>query len=466
MESVRARVILLTRANLVAVGMLPMNLTLWTYVSNRDLHVLYIDGASAALTVTGVLDSQEVLLARRGGVYSGRGWMDDPARLHALCAWGKDKGVEGFIRMNSGFELMWCDFTLGLDHVSTLNITTPGTTKQELGWLPIDPHCRGTPDRLLAEHENPSFYQDIRSSLADIRPFNVSPLALAGRFEWLRAAVRRHFVPQPNVRLISSGMVTFYDPALSSLGPAREEVPMYSHRVWNNISEADAGAVVDQVEEVLRRPDLWAQDDISWSSIADQVVENWGDRIVQINYTLHNPMLNASTTVRHVQLLAYTLLNPYLDTTALPHTNTSNPALWLPQAISRCVGSQTLFVKDDQLTSTERLLKSSIETVLGRLCHYAGDVLAASFETKPEDQLVATWTEATMGLMDWLDWPTWVRCQPECDLDVSVHNSASGYSLTSVQAVCAVAAWPILRPVISDRGPLPRCVSFEELTHF
>jgi hypothetical protein len=243
-------------------------------------------------------------------------------------------------------------------------------------------------------------------------------------------------------------------------------VPMYSHRVWNNISEADAGAVVDQVEQVLRRPGLWAQDDISWSSIADQVVENWGDRIAQINYTLNNPMLNASTTVRHVQLLAYTLLNPYLDTTALPHTNTSNPALWLPQTMGRCVRSQTLFAKDDQLTSTERLLKSSIEAVLGRLCHYAGDILAASFETTSKDQLSVRWAQDTMTLMEWLDWPTWVRCRPECDLDVSIHNSAVGYLLTSVQAVCAVAAWPILRPVISDRGPLPRCVSFEELTHF
>jgi hypothetical protein len=82
-------------------GGLPMNVSLWTYVSNRELRVLDFDGMSAQLGSGGELDVQEVLLSRRGGVIGGKGWWDDYTRLKRLCEWAKDKGVDGFIRQNT-----------------------------------------------------------------------------------------------------------------------------------------------------------------------------------------------------------------------------------------------------------------------------------------------------------------------------------------------------------------------------
>jgi hypothetical protein len=416
------------------VGVVPINVTLWTYVSNRDLRVLYFDGVSAELNDTGVLDSQEVLLARQGGAWVGQGPWDDYARLRALCAWAKDKNVDGFVRMNTAFELAYCDFERGIDLVSKINITVPNTPPWELP--PLEPTCNNTSLRSLVAYQraaqpNLMGLDKPPQRLPEIEP---APLASADWFEWLRAAVHRHHHPQPNVRLISSGMVTFYDPALTSLVPVWSGKPMAFHRVWNNISRADANTFVDQVEDILRRPDLWTKhDDIAWSSIADQVVEAWSDRLAQINYTLHNPARNTSSAFRHVQLLAYTLLNPYIDTTSLPHINGSDPALWLPPALGRCIGAYTPFIEDGLLTSTERLLKSSIETVLSRLCHYAGDILAASFENTAKDDLITSWKEATVALMAWLDWATWVRCQPECGPEVSwLRKPCSEAMLTSV----------------------------------
>jgi hypothetical protein len=411
-----------------AVASAPWNFTLWSYVSNRDLRVLYFDGMSAQLGDTGMLDSQEVFIARRGGVHVGEKWENDAARLHALCDWAQTKGIDGFIRANTAFEIMYCSFQNGIDLVSKLNVTPPDTVKQDFGRHPAIDNCLDPNLPSLARYVSSFPHGDNLGGLATAppgkpepkNPITRSPLALGLKFEWLRAAVRRYHRPQPNVRIISSGMATFYDPALTSLVPVWSGKPMAFHRVWNNISRADANTVVDQVEDVLRRPDLWTKhDDISWSSIADQVVEAWSDRIAQINYTLHNPARNTSSTFRHVQLLAYTLLNPYIDTTGLPHINGSDPALWLPQTLNRCAASYTPFIEDDLLTSTERLLKSSIETVLDRLCHYAGDVLAASFENIPKDELITSWKEATAALMAWLDWATWVRCQPECGPEVS-----------------------------------------------
>jgi hypothetical protein len=84
---------------MIIVDGLPFNLSLWTYVSNRDLRVLYFDGLSAKLGSEGVLDVQEVLLQRRGGILE-REWWADYQRLRALCKWAKGKGIDGFIRQN------------------------------------------------------------------------------------------------------------------------------------------------------------------------------------------------------------------------------------------------------------------------------------------------------------------------------------------------------------------------------
>jgi hypothetical protein len=62
---------------------------LHTFVASRDLHVLVFDGESAALKSTGTLDTQEVLLARKGGVHGGRGWWDEYTRLDQLCKWAE-----------------------------------------------------------------------------------------------------------------------------------------------------------------------------------------------------------------------------------------------------------------------------------------------------------------------------------------------------------------------------------------
>jgi hypothetical protein len=415
-----------------------MNVTLWTYVSNRDLRVLYFDGMSAQLGESGILDSQEVFLARKGGVFVGSGWWDDYARLRALCDWAAGKGVEGFIRTNTGFELMWCDFNSGLDLIGKVNVTPPDTLNQPFGRLPPIEECTPHPvdysvlphiSPFLDGHREPPPPDNLNgpSSPPDSPyrpfPFERPPLTFASGFEWLRTAVRRFHDPQPNVRLVSSGMVSFYSPDLISLFPARVGRQMRSHRFWHNISDPDANMVANRMENVLRRDDLWTKDSIAWQSIASRVIENWGDRITQINFTLSNPKLNTSSVVRDVQLLVYTLLNPHLDTSTLPHLNGSNSGLWLPPTLQRCIVSYTSFIRTNSLTEEERLLKASIETVMGRLCNYAGSVFAQSLEAKPMVELISAWTEHTSALMDWLDWAAWVRCEPACGVDVSISFS-------------------------------------------
>lgn len=82
---------------------------LLTYSSSRPLRVLYVDGMSAAITETGTFDSQDILIhgkVNQGGDRWGPGAPRGPGgeyqRALGLCEWGKQFGVEGFVRMNSG----------------------------------------------------------------------------------------------------------------------------------------------------------------------------------------------------------------------------------------------------------------------------------------------------------------------------------------------------------------------------
>ncbi|CAK7234180.1 hypothetical protein SBRCBS47491_008862 [Sporothrix bragantina] len=110
---------------------------LLTYQTTRAVHVLYVDGESAALMGLGQLDSQMLLLYgnvtgpehKTGGF--GLGAEYDRAR--GMCSWleqqglrGRGWGYEGIVRMNAGFEVIWCDFLSdSLRLLSRLNVTAP-----------------------------------------------------------------------------------------------------------------------------------------------------------------------------------------------------------------------------------------------------------------------------------------------------------------------------------------------------
>ena len=83
------------------------------YQATRPLKVLYIDGMAAANSELGTLDTQDLLLLNfTSGVWAER------QRAKELCDLGEKWGIEGFIRMECGFELIKCDFSTGLDFIS------------------------------------------------------------------------------------------------------------------------------------------------------------------------------------------------------------------------------------------------------------------------------------------------------------------------------------------------------------
>ncbi|KAK1993813.1 hypothetical protein LX36DRAFT_615254 [Colletotrichum falcatum] len=117
-----------------------------TYQTTRPVKALYFDGESATLMGLGQLDTQMLHLY---GNVSGPG--DGDGRWHGLqpeydramglCDWllerglrGDGWGIEGVVRMNAGFEMIWCSFGGdSLRLVSKTNVTAPQTKKRKKG---------------------------------------------------------------------------------------------------------------------------------------------------------------------------------------------------------------------------------------------------------------------------------------------------------------------------------------------
>ncbi|EPT00650.1 hypothetical protein FOMPIDRAFT_1049425 [Fomitopsis schrenkii] len=85
-------------------------------------HLVDFDGCSAD-KAEGVHGTQDILIWGKLGHDAGRGpGSGEQVRFVDACEWAKQFDVDGFIRMELDFEIMYCDFTRGLEFVSALNI--------------------------------------------------------------------------------------------------------------------------------------------------------------------------------------------------------------------------------------------------------------------------------------------------------------------------------------------------------
>lgn len=140
-----------------------------TYQSVQSVKCLYFDGMSAALMGTGQLDAQMVFLY---GNTTGPppepgqpnfGMFDELARARGLCKRAQNNnlggpgwGVEGMMRMNAGFELIWCNFTSpSIRLLSHLNVTAPLLPESALDDLEHTTNiAQQFPGKLISEIES------------------------------------------------------------------------------------------------------------------------------------------------------------------------------------------------------------------------------------------------------------------------------------------------------------------------
>jgi hypothetical protein len=66
-----------------------------TLAAMRPLKVLYFDGSSAAKLSEGTMDTQDIIA---WGEVQPERVFDEQSRIKDLCSWGKEFGIDGFVR--------------------------------------------------------------------------------------------------------------------------------------------------------------------------------------------------------------------------------------------------------------------------------------------------------------------------------------------------------------------------------
>ncbi|KAG9314906.1 hypothetical protein JVU11DRAFT_4014 [Chiua virens] len=381
----------------------------FTLVTTRALNIVYFDGYSAAKLSFGNLDAQDLLAW--GELIEGNTW-DEQSRIKRLCGWAANLGLDGFVRMEMGFEVMLCDFTSGVRLVSS----------------------------------------------AKIRPGGLAP-AMPGvvTFESMHAGSWHNYFPgETRVQLDLSRLVSFYDTQLvPSLVPIRAGQERWDHRA-GNISNQDLSAVKSKLEAVLINRSS-VSSGIDWKSLVHVLVDRFADRLELTHRLLTSPATEPADIIElanKTQIQLRTMLAPYLLLPAAPSDPTDDAALdWAIPVYKFCATCHTSFTEPelDGITESEALILQAVRKTNQEICRvlikmwttgvYAG--IDTKQNTKEALNIVeitrlrSTWAEDLNGLMGWLDWSVWVKCSPGC----------------SPEEMCYLPTWPFGFPLTGMPDP-------------
>ncbi|KAH9029285.1 hypothetical protein EDB85DRAFT_2147428 [Lactarius pseudohatsudake] len=384
--------------------------------AKRDLRLVYFDGSSAAKMKDGPMDSQDVILWGRPQPDK---YFSERERIKALCDWGRSFGLDGFVRMEFHFEVMICDVLDPMEVVTFLSLLPKNQTSTPRrpgpGPPPGDPHH---PERPIPFPSPPSSKPPSgwRGSLQSDHRSALEAYLTGGWHDRAPGETRVH--------LDYSGLVTFYDPSLTSLVESRHGKDRLHLRL-EGISVLDAERVRAELQTVLTR-EQDGRSGVDWGSIARVVTERYAGRLEYLrfllspNTTFADPLERA--TIARAQLLV--MLAPYITTTDVPERLPASADLsWVAPIAQRCATTQTSHIPLGMLTPQEARIHAAVENTLQEICRRLVVVWVEFFDIEAADEARATDAsemahEQISELMVWLDWSVWVRCEPGCSLGV------------------------------------------------
>ncbi|KAK1977826.1 hypothetical protein LZ30DRAFT_243271 [Colletotrichum cereale] len=386
----------------------PVRGYLHTYRANRDLKLLYIDGMGAGKTDMGTLDTQDYLLR---GLGEAPGYAE-PDRAKDICKIVKGWGLDGVIRMEIGFESIYCDFFDGLDLVSVLR--------------------RPWSDQVEGRHA-------------------------IDMFEWARAAGQRYDgIGAGRVRLDFGGMVSALWYPLNVTNPSgRGDMPRLGH-----LAEGERGAMLARVEEAVKGA-RWGGAKVDWQGVVDLMVSRYGDRIEALADEGEDG--GDEAFLGQVIVVTNSFVDYPRDASDSAAGATAADDGYLGEARARCAANHLAPATAwrDEWTPEDGMLHVAVSAVAERICGDLFDVRGLVLEAAPalarafsqadvRDVVVAAATRddgdddddddgrkklgdavergraAIKALKRDLGWSGWKRCKPGCD----------------VAEVCFIAMWP------------------------
>ena len=272
---------------------------LHTYVTKHDLRLLYIDGQSAAKSLKGTLDSQDYVL----GAAQPNFFLDRNRALHMckLAAEAWHGHIDGFIRMEHGFELILCDFTA---HVNLLRVEKSSRNRTDL----------------------------------------MENAAMERFYFWKAITARYHGIGMSRVRLDYARMVTAfaYDIDLFYDGP---DLPRLK-----NIPKEDRSKIFTDLSKaiLLDVHDESYSQSIDWQAVADMIIARYSDVLQELAYSLS---FNLEKLIKHTSEI---LMRPFIDNdhrnNTLEYERCSSH--FMPQSYTSSIASTAISSISERICST------------------------------------------------------------------------------------------------------------------
>ena len=216
-------------------------------------------------------------------------------------------------------------------------------------------------------------------------------------------------------------LVSFYDPALTSLVEARRSMKRVDYRL-TGISKHDVARVQSDVAEVLTRDSSKRLSGVDWQALARVLQDRFADRLPFVRHLAHQTYTNATEQAVAVRREVLISLLPYMsrDQVGLPG--------WYAHMAGACATRYTSHLSVSKFTKQEHVLYSATREVLHEICRVYTDVWRDAFDVEEHNAEIAAqrlekWRHDFDGLIQWLDWPLWMGCDPGCGVDVGASDA-------------------------------------------
>ncbi|KAI8626106.1 hypothetical protein F5Y19DRAFT_478938 [Xylariaceae sp. FL1651] len=313
------------------------------YQAIRPLKVLYIDGMAAAKSDMGTLDTQDYLL-RETKDKSAR---DEFSRARDLCELAQQWDIDGFIRMEIGFEIVYCDFTRGF--------------------------------RLISTHQQPG----------KTEPGYLNDQSISGA-EWARAASQRYRgITSSRVVLDYSSMVSafFYPVNLTNPNPESAGLPRLSQ-----VTSAELALMREHVKTATLRSAARVERIVDWQGVTDMIVSRYADSF---------PLIAGTDSLDILRQEINNLLNVHIEYSAQDEG--------FAAAKQRCISYYLKPVK--ARTPEDQFIEAAIESTSTAVCtalFEARQLVVESADASGESMQAVK--KIFGNLMNALQWSRWKDC--------------------------------------------------------
>lgn len=374
---------------------------LFTFRTKKPLDkVIFLDGASAAKK-SPFMDQQMILSKKENTSEP----VDETLAAESICKWGKSFGLQGFIRLEVGYEMILCDFHENVEVISNISLTAAN----DLIKFPAEKL-----KYVLGPHKDP--LPPNYNSLSYNRSLLLNHLQAVSGFEWVLSGSYQDS-GEDRILLDFANMVTplnktFIDP------------DSYKRNISSIAQDLKEG-IIEDLEIIYKNPtDPFYK--TNWPAITNLITQKFGPMLVNLNSSLYDK--NLKVVSDNIQLLTYNFIRRHIS------EDMNYTELNIQAAYNSCIIDYVFHTYP--LQGSDYLIYSSIFKVHSEIIRLIFDLFEVSREFTYEIYVNNVnkefeWKNFQVrisNLMRLLNWTDFYQCSRKCGSDEVCYSPTWGPS--------------------------------------